>query len=103
MISTGVTLLRGQRCVDEKFFKIIVEKYNSQYMGPTDFFSLKSKIFAAVDAKLKLQGAPKDPQGFSLIEGYILTPIQSSPNLPGVGVTTTITMIGIVGNSTGAV
>jgi hypothetical protein len=69
-------------------------------VNPIKFEALKPKIETAINLALKLPEAPKDPQGFTLVDGFVITPMQMSAgatyNLGG----RSITQVVIVGNST---
>lgn len=70
-------------------------------MNPLKFAELKPKIEQALNQRLALSTGPKDPQGFTLIDGFFTQPIQTelSANFTIGG--PSITLVAIVGNSTG--
>jgi hypothetical protein len=69
-------------------------------MQSNTFKSLRPQIEEAIDLKLQLPTAPQDPEGFTLIEGFFVLPLQQTLTAAFAADGDTITMVGIVGNTT---
>lgn len=83
-------------------WKVFKRRYTVR-MKPKTFNELRPALEKAINERLKLEGAPHDPQGFTLLDGFFTFGFQTelTTNLTVGG--PSLTHVAIVGNSSGIV